>query len=247
MNLGEVVIGLFGLYFGTQTVKRSAQRLAGGLAGGTGGVPTKVIPRSVTRARPLPPVLQQGRRQSTIAGPLRVTTRQVTNLDDRMTVILGLADNGKIDPRIIAWSRKELSRKCGPGWNGEQWCVKEKDRKSEIDALFKAIRRDVRYVSDVRNYDTYSDPARTLSLRSEDCDGYAALALATLGSVGIKARAKVIETKDSASKGGGPDHIFVEAQDQFGKWHGFDASVPVQPGWQAPPSMVARAWIYETE
>ncbi len=246
MDLGQVLLGLAGLYFGTQTVKKSAERLAGGLSSGGGGVPTKVIPRSVTR-KPLPPLLTQSPRQRTAVGLMRVTTRQVNNLDDRLTVILGLAEKGKIDPRIIAWSRKELSRKCGPGWNGEQWCVKEKDRKSEIDAIFKAIRRDVRYVSDVRGFDTYSDPSRTLDLRSEDCDGYAALAIATLGAVGIKTRAKVIETKDSARHGLGPDHIFIEAQDQFGKWHGFDASVPVQPGWQAPASMVNRAWIYETE
>lgn len=247
MNLGEVVLGLAGLYFGAKTVQRSAERLAGGLSSpGAGGVPTRVIPRSQTR-RALPPMLTQSSKERTAAGPLRVTTRQVRSLDDRMVVILGLAEKGKVDPRIIAWSRKELSKKCGPGWNGEQWCVKEKDRKSEIAAIFKAIRRDVRYISDVRGVDTYSDPSKTLSLHAEDCDGYAALALATLGSVGIKARAKVIETKDSARVGGGPDHIFVEAQDQFGKWHGFDASVPVQPGWQAPPSMVVRAWIYETE
>jgi len=261
MNLASVLLGLAGIALGVNTLKTGARRLADGMAPAPGRgvpagvrvvpgarVPTVVVPRSATRK--MPPVISKGVRTKTLTGDMRVTTHEVRSLNDRLAAIIDLAHQGKLDPRVIAWARREVSRRK-PGstaWNGEQWAVPEKDSQAEIIALFKAMRRDVRYTSDVRGADTFSRPNLTLSTGAEDCDGYAALGCAALMSIGLSCRLEVIQTKDSDT----PNHIFVsgstdKADPNRGKWIALDASVPMPPGWQAPDSMVARRWIYETE
>jgi len=184
-----------------------------------------------------------------MAGQMRVTTREVRSLGDRLAAIIDMSEKGKIDPKVIAWARAAVSKKCRPGWNGEQWCVKENDTKGEADAIFRAMRRDVRYTSDVRGFDTYAHPRKTLEMSAEDCDGFASLGVAALQAIGIPARLEVV-----ALKGPRPDepaHIFIQAgipkNGPVEEWYSLDATVPNPPGWRAPDSMVTRRWIFETE
>ncbi len=106
--------------------------------------------------------------------------------------------------------------------------------------VFRNLRRDVRYTSDIAGVDTYQKPSHTLSLRSADCDDYTTLACATLGSVGIPCRFKVIRTKGAKDW----NHIYAEAglpRQNPTRWIPLDASVNMPFGWEAPPRMVAAS------
>lgn len=240
MDLFRLGLGVISIWGGVSALNRGLSHLGAGLGRANGGSQTKVIKR---RKRTLP-TIHRGRHVQTSAGPVRVTLKSVGSLDDRLEAIMENAEKGKFDPEVIAWARKELTKKCGGGWNGEQWCVKEKDTEAEILAIFKALRRDVRYTSDILGADTYMHPRITKKTMSADCDDFSAFGCAALMSVGIPCRFKVIQTKNSNT----PDHIFIQAgtpKDGPRKWIPLDASVPMPPGWEAPKHMVSKEWIYE--
>lgn len=189
------------------------------------------------------PTVQRGRHMPTSAGPIRVTRKIVRTLDDRLANIIPLANDGKLDPSVIAWTRSQLTRKCRSGENGEQWCIPEKDTRAEISAIFHGLRRDIRYTSDVHRVDTYAHPRITLRLKSGDCDDYSSLGCAALMSAGIPCRFKVVRTKDSPTW----NHIFIQGgypKHAPTNWFSLDASVPVKPGWEPPPSMIAETRIF---
>lgn len=155
-----------------------------------------------------------------------------------MRYLRALVDQGKRDPRIRVFASQAVSQQCG-----NQWCVPEKDSVAEAKAIFDAIRRRVRYTSDIHAVDTYQKPSITLDTRSGDCDDYSTLVCSTLLSIGIPCRFKVIRTK------GGSDWNHIYAQAGFPRarptrWISMDASVPVQFGWEAPPSMVAASRVF---
>lgn len=234
MNLGEVLLGIATIALGATTMKKGFERVHNATMGSR---------TTVGRIAAMPPVISQGKHVQTRSGPMRTTLHSVGSLDERLAAIAKKANEGKTDPRVIAWARKELSKKCRAGWNGEQWCVPEKDTLAEIDAIYKALRRDIRYTSDVHGIDTYAHPKRTLELGGGDCDEYSATACAALMAVGIPCRFKVIRTKDSPTW----NHIYVEAgtsKQNPTKWIALDASVAAKPGWEAPKSMVAETKIY---
>lgn len=246
MNLASVFLGLAGIALGANSLAKGVKTLGDGLGppgggGERGGVPTIIVPRSATRK--MPPIVRGAVKVQTRAGKMGLELREVRTLGDRLAVIIDRANEGKVDPRIVAWARKEVSKKCRPGWNGEQWCIPEKRKDLEAIALFKAVRRDVKYLSDIAGVDTFSTSATTLRLGAEDCDGFSSLLGSALMAVGIPVRMKVIETKQSTT---GADHIYNQALID-GKWIPFDASVAMGPGWEAPASMVRRAWVYETD
>jgi len=160
MNLGEVFLGLAAIAVGATTMKKGFERVHNATMGSR---------TTVGRIAAMPPVISQGKHVQTRSGPMRTTLHSVGSLDERLAAIAKKANEGKTDPRVIAWARKELSKKCRAGWNGEQWCVPEKDTLAEIDAIYKALRRDIRYTSDVHGIDTYAHPKRTLELGGGDC------------------------------------------------------------------------------
>ncbi|MGL4255608.1 MAG: hypothetical protein ACRCSL_04685 [Microbacterium sp.] len=159
-NVADILLGLAGIALGLSTAHKGVKRLSGAVSG---------VPTSYGRTTAVPPVLYQGKHLQTASGPMRTTLHSVRSLDDRIAAIAKKANEGKTDPRVIAWARKELSKKCRGGWNGEQWCVPEKNTEAEIAAIFKALRRDIRYTSDVHGVDTYAHPRRTLEMGGGDC------------------------------------------------------------------------------
>jgi len=174
----------------------------------------------------------------TPSGPIRLRTYNIRNLDDRIVHLRKLALAGKKDPAIYEFARRAVNGKCG-----DSWCVPEKDNLAEAKALFKAIRNNVRYTSDIAGVDSYQKPGHTLSLRTGDCDDYSTLACAAAGSLGMPVRFKVIRTK------GAPTWNHIYAQIGFPrrgprKWIAFDASVDMPFGWEPPPSMVAESRVF---
>ena len=225
MNLGSVVLGLLSIGFGAATVRRGMRNVAAGINAGNG------LARASRAAR--------GRVTQTVAGPMRLSLQEVGSLKDRVARIRRLARKGKTDPAIYAWSRKALTQRCG-----NQWCVPEKDTLAEINALYKAHRQRVRYTSDPLGVDTYVNPRHTLRMQAADCDDFTALGCASLESVGIPCKMKVIRTKGSRE----PNHIYALAgvpKRGPTRWIPFDTSVGKHAGWEPPASMIAESWLYD--
>lgn len=155
----------------------------------------------------------------------------VKNLDDRMRIIIGLIQQGKVDPTVRAWVSEILTRRCG-----DSWCVPEKDRSAEIRAIFDAIRERVRYTGDVWSADTYQAARHVLKHKTADCDDFTILGASCLLAVGIPVELVVIQTTQSDDW----DHIYLRAGDGTGGRVGFDASMHHPVGWEAPPGIVRR-------
>jgi transglutaminase-like putative cysteine protease len=164
---------------------------------------------------------------------MRMRLYPIKNLDDRIAHLRRLTVEGKSDPRVMAFAKAAITKKCG-----RDWCVREKDNLGEAKAIFDAVRQNVRYTSDIHGIDTYQKPSHTLRLRGGDCDDLSVLLCSAAMSVGIPCRFSVIRTKDSADW----NHIFAEAgfpRARPQKWVSMDASLPVHFGWRAPRSMIA--------
>jgi transglutaminase-like putative cysteine protease len=167
-------------------------------------------------------------------------THKIKNLDDRIAHLRKLVEKGKRDPEVYLFARSAVNKRCGTGW-----CVPEKDNLAEAKALFEAIRKGVRYTSDIAGIDSYQKAPLTLKLRTGDCDDYSILTCAAAASLGLPCRFKVIRTKDSDSW----NHIYA----QIGfprrnpvKWISLDASVSMPFGWEAPPQLVAASRVFPT-
>lgn len=181
MDLGSVLLGLATIAVGYNSLAKGAQHLANGVATPSrrvppgvrvvpgSRVPTMVIPRAVTKK--LPPVVKQTAKMKTLAGSMATSLYGVQNLNDRLAVIIDKAHQGKTDPQVIAWARKQVSqRKPGStAWNGDQWVCGEKDAECELRMIHQGMRRSIRYTSDPVGADLYARPARTLAMGAGDC------------------------------------------------------------------------------
>ncbi len=269
MGLGQVALGVASLVMGMHHLRTGARRLSGtydegmegygGMDARRGAVPA---PRSIQV--PGRAFIDSGRRAvSTPNGqvPMRMRGFHIRTLDDRIKYLRRLAVEGKLDPEIYAFARKAVNRRCG-----NRWCIDEKDNLGEAKALFGAlrqrkpprmsardveaagrvfrqIRNNVRYTSDISGVDTYQRPSHTLSLHGGDCDDYSTLTCATLGSVGIPCRFKVIRTKGAKDW----NHIYAQAgfpRANPQRWISMDSSVNMPFGWEAPKRMVAASRVF---
>jgi transglutaminase-like putative cysteine protease len=220
MSLLEVGLGLAGIALGLRQIKTGAARVAGS---------------SRTRAPKRGPSDITVR---TAKGPVRLRTHTIHGLDDRMKYLRELVEKGKRDPAVFEFARNAVNKKCGGSW-----CVSEKDNAGEAKALFEAVRKNVRYTSDIAGIDTYQKPSHTLRFKTGDCDDLATLACASAATLGLPCRFKVIRTK------GAPDWNHIYAQIGFPrrdpkKWVSFDASVNMPFGWEAPANMVEASRIF---
>jgi transglutaminase-like putative cysteine protease len=223
MNFGQVVLGLGSIALGLSQFRKGTRMLASG-----------------SRARQAAPgrVHASGHVDTELAGPLRLQTKKIRTLDDRIRELRRLADRGKRDPAIYAFARQAVNSKCGT-----DWCVNEKDTLGELRALFQAIRSNVRYTSDIAGIDSYQLPQKTLRMRTGDCDDFSTLAAASALSLGIPVRFKVIRTKNAKDW----NHIYTEMGVPRGnpqRWVPFDASVSKPFGWEAPANVVGAVRLF---
>ena len=169
---------------------------------------------------------------------MRMRSYNIRTLDDRIAHLRRLVDEGKRDPQVYAFARRATAARCG-----DDWCIPEKDNMAEAKAVFDAIRKNVRYTSDISGVDTYQKPAHTLALRSGDCDDVSVLGCSTLGALGIPCRFKVIRTRGANEW----NHIYPQAgfpRANPQRWVTMDASVPVPFGWEAPQRIIADSRIF---
>lgn len=237
-SFGQVVLGLASIVYGAHHLQNGVRQIRsaparphsrGGLARTSGPVPDVRVPFHDT-----------GRVQTPL-GLMRTRSYHIRNLDDRIYHLRALADEGKRDPLVMAFARQAIRQRCG-----NDWCIREKDNVAEARAIFDAVRRRVRYTSDIHGVDTYQKPSHTLRMGTADCDDYSTLVCSALLSVGIPCRFKVIRTK------GGSDWNHIYAQAGFPRanpqrWVSMDASVPVRFGWEAPRPMVAASRVFPVQ
>lgn len=237
MDLGQVLFGLAGIALGYNSLQRGARTLHAGLRGAGGG-----RSRGVRVERDPGPAGYKGRpagRINNTAGDLSLY--EVRNLDDRINAIRDRSRRGKVDPKVIAWARRQVSARCPSKPGG--WCVPEKNKKAEAAAIFHGMRRDVRYVNDPLHVDLYVHPRRTLEHKAADCDDFSSLGCSSLMAIGIPCELEVVRTKDSKTW----NHIYVNAVLPDGERYSLDASVPVKPGWRVPDSYVAERRVFEVK
>lgn len=234
----KIVLGLAGIAMGLRSISGGLRQLDAAQRERLGRLPPVGFRgRSAQKpsGRPLGDVFVD-----TPSGRIRLRTYNIRNLDERIAHLRRLARAGKKDPRVYEFARRVVNGRCGGSW-----CIPEKDNVAEAKALFNAVRKNVRYTSDIAGVDSYQKPGHTLNLRTGDCDDYSTLACALAGSLGIPCRFKVIKTR------GAPTWNHIYAQLGFPrrmprKWISFDASVPMPFGWEPPPRMVADARVFST-
>jgi len=228
----QIVLGLAGIAMGLRQITGGLQKLD-----------TSKTRRGaqVQRARPV----RRGPQRplgdlfvNTPSGQIRLRTYNINNLDERIVHLRQLVQAGKRDPAVYEFARRAVNGKCG-----SSWCVPEKDNLAEMRALFNAVRKNVRYTSDIAGIDSYQKPGHTLSLRTGDCDDYSTLACALASSLGMQCRFKVIKTTDAPTW----NHIYAQIgfpRRSPRKWISFDASVPMPFGWEPPANMIADSRVF---
>ena len=233
MSFGDVALGIASVVLGIHQLRKGARHLSA-----AGARPAQ---RSDLRGLQAP-FASSGRK--TVSPPngkdvsMRMQSYNIRTLDDRIAHLRRLIDQGKRDPQVYAFVRRATSARCG-----NDWCVPEKDNLGEARAVFAALRKNVRYTSDIAGVDTYQKPAHTVALQAGDCDDYSTLTCAALGALGIPARLKVIRTKDADDW----NHIYPQAGFPRGnpqRWVSMDSSVNMPFGWEAPRKMVAASRVF---
>ncbi len=264
MSFGQVALGLASIAIGLNHLNSGVKRLRGVPPPQTryrrqlGDVPVTVPGR---------PFHSSGYKQVRANGatvPMQMRSFEIRSLEDRIHYLRRLVDAGKRDPQVFAFARRNLTRRCGT-----DWCIPEKHNLAEAKAifgaihdgryghagsseraeletarnLFRQIRRNVRYTSDIAGVDTYQKPAHTLALKTADCDDFSSLTCASLQSVGIPCRFKVIRTKGAREW----NHIYPQAgfpRHAPTRWVSMDSSVNMPFGWEAPRTMVDASRVF---
>ena len=165
-SFGQVALGIASIIYGAHHLRNGVRQLNG-------------QPRSLGRVSPVSaqtPFHDSGR-VMTPQGAMRVRSFRIRNLDDRIRHLRDRVDEGKRHPEVIAFARQAVSQRCG-----NDWCIREKDNVAEAKAIFDAVRRRVRYTSDIHGVDTYQAPHQTLRLRAGDCIPGGTLLLKANGS-----------------------------------------------------------------
>ena len=163
----------------------------------------------------------------------------VHTLDQRVKYIQQMIKKGRNDPRIRALTVKIVSKKCG-----NKFCHDEKDHVSEIKAVFDWIRKNVRYVRDNYDRDTFQHPVRTLEFVGGDCDDYSITLASMLQSIGYPVKLRVIQTTNSSDW----NHIYIRVGLPPGNpthWMDLDGSENRPAGWAPPKSLIKRVKDYD--
>jgi len=231
MSLGQFALGLASIAIGIHQIRNGVQRIR---------PPARrqlPYPRQGLAA---PGELRSVQSGKTAVGPIRLRTYRIKNLDERIAHLRELIEQGKRDPVVYEFARRAVNKRCGNGW-----CVPEKDNGRELQALFKAIRNNVRYTSDIDKVDSYQKPRHTLALHSGDCDDYSTLVCAAAATLGLKCRLKVIKTQGASDW----NHIYAQVglpRARPTRWIPLDASVNMPMGWEAPRGAVVASRVFNT-
>lgn len=111
----------------------------------------------------------------------------------------------------------------------------QKDERNEIDALFRFVRDDIRYVKDIYDVETLHTPDWMLEIRQGDCDDKSLLLASLLESIGYRTEFKI-----AGYQGDDFQHVYVWVEGIGISCH-LDPTEPERMGWEAPN---ATNWLY---
>jgi len=141
-----------------------------------------------------------------------------------------LVDRGKINPDIISLATRIVA--LSP----------ERNARSEVNALFTWVKRNIAFRSDPYRTELIQDPAYTVKRRAGDCDDLSTVLNALAASIGFDTRFKTIKA-DPYNKGEFT-HVYSEININ-GEW------VPADPsqkhrrlGWEPPLHFGSEVWGY---
>lgn len=155
--------------------------------------------------------------------------------------IMAAAVRGELKPDHSGFQSEEI-RACAisliSGTQGH-------DTLGEVHALFYFVRDHIKYVRDPIDLERVQDAARTLQLKTGDCDDKCVLLATLLSSIGYLPRF-VVQSQDGRDF----DHVYVEVlDDQAGEWIPLDPTADCLnntpcgfPGWRQPAPI---EWTYQ--
>lgn len=238
-SLDQVIQALMGVAFGARALD-SRRPVWARAAYGAVGVD---LLHSAYQGQPILPSDPLGR---TVEGKVtRTATGETTvplkfdavklrtnDIAERVAYIHKQAVHGTRDPQVYSLARAAVSKRCGDGW-----CIPERDHRGEATALFNEVRARVRYTFDPTDYDAFQIPAKTLALRTGDCDDQVALLGAMLRSIGLQVQSRVVHTQGFPTY----NHIYLRCQIPESKqWMALDCTVDKPAGWEVPASSMVR-------
>jgi hypothetical protein len=164
----------------------------------------------------------------------------VKNVDDRVKLIMQRIDEGSSNPVVLQTLAKIVTVRDGRG----NWTIAEKDWGGELKAIWKWIRKNIRYTLDTYHRDMYQSAERTLDLKKGDCDDLVILSGAMLQAQGFPVKIEVIDTSGSWN------HIYLTVgmpPTDPKKWISFDAAATEanKLGFEYPDNIVRRRRTYE--
>ena len=109
----------------------------------------------------------------------------------------------------------------------------QKDYSSEVKAIHKFVRDEIRYVRDVRGVETIQTPVKTLEFGQGDCDDKSTLLASLLESVGHPTRFVAVGFVP-----GKFSHVYVETK-VGNRWIALETTEPWEAG-RFPPGIVTR-------
>jgi len=110
--------------------------------------------------------------------------------------------------------------------------LKNKDYLSEVKAIRNFVRKNIRYVKDIRGIETIQTPEKTLEFRQGDCDDHSILISAMLESIGHVTRFKAIGLTPGMFQ-----HVFTETligSKKNNKWISVETTENWPLGYQPP-------------
>src|SRR5580658_8754610 len=104
--------------------------------------------------------------------PLKSTTHQVKNINERVGYICRLILRGSESPKVRDAVAQILNKRCGT-----KWCVPPKDANAEVAALYQAVtdprsKFAVRYTRDHRELDQFHSADKLMKMNIGDCFVY---------------------------------------------------------------------------
>jgi transglutaminase-like putative cysteine protease len=132
-----------------------------------------------------------------------------------------LARDGKRS-NIIRDLALQIVQKC-PGKN---WAC-------EVNAIQEWVKRNIRYIRDIRGIETLHDPVTLLKLRQGDCDDQSILVAALLESIGHPAQFVALSFRPGEFA-----HVYTETL-MGRRWVSVETTEPVKVGW-TPPNVLRR-------
>ena len=171
---------------------------------------------------------------------------EVGDITSRVNYIIDQIRKDSLDPEVITMARSIVSAKCRAEKGGRvDWCVKPKDHKGEIGAIFMAITDPnsiyaVRYTRDHAGVDLFGSNRLMNRLPAGDCDDMCIRGGALLRAIGFDVKCRVVAPAGQPNQW---SHIYLMVGNPPGdttKWIPCDAAEAHQgPFWEVPKQYIS--------